>query len=57
VNNGRRFGEEGAVDPMVSYSRPALIYEDVAASTANALKTLSEDSENGNKLRYMVIIS
>lgn len=47
-SNRRRFGEEGAVDPLGSCLRN----KEVHAATAKALKALSEDIENGNKLRH-----
>lgn len=54
-NNRRRFGEEGAVDPLVSYLRVSN-NKDVHAATAKALKALSEDSENSNKLRHAGVV-
>jgi hypothetical protein len=51
ANNRRRFGEEGAVDPLVSYLRPPSNNLEVHAATAKALKALSEDPENSNNLR------
>jgi HEAT repeat protein len=55
-NNRRRFGEEGAVDPLVSYlSGPSKNLE-VHAATAKALKALSEDPENSNKLRHAGVV-
>jgi HEAT repeat protein len=57
-NNRRRFGEEGAVDPLVSYLQPpgdnkevTESAQEVHAATAKALKALSEDPENSKKLR------
>lgn len=55
-NNRRRFGEEGAVDPLVSYLRPPSMNKDVHAATAKALKALSEDEENSEKLRYAGVV-
>ena len=49
-NNRRRFGEEGAVDPLVSYLRPPSVNREVHAATAKALKALSEDQENSKRL-------
>ncbi|KAK8857975.1 hypothetical protein M9Y10_013075 [Tritrichomonas musculus] len=56
ANNRRRFGEEGAVDPLVSYLRPPSNNTEVHASTAKALKALSEDNENSNKLRHAGVV-
>ncbi|OHT17644.1 Armadillo/beta-catenin-like repeat family protein [Tritrichomonas foetus] len=56
ANNRRRFGEEGAVDPLVSYLRPPSDNTEVHASTAKALKALSEDNENSNKLRHAGVV-
>jgi HEAT repeat protein len=56
ANNRRRFGEEGAVDPLVSYLRPPSNNKDVHAATAKALRALSEDSENSNKLRHAGVV-
>ncbi|KAH0794332.1 Armadillo/beta-catenin-like repeat family protein [Histomonas meleagridis] len=55
-NNRRRFGEEGAVDPLVSYLRPPSNNKEVHAATAKALKALSEDPENSNKLRHAGVV-
>ena len=55
-NNRRRFGEEGAVDPLVSYLRPPSQNKEVHAATAKALKALSEDIENSNKLRHAGVV-
>ena len=49
-NNRRRFGEEGAVDPLVSYLTPPSCNKEVHAATAKALKALSEDKQNSRKL-------
>lgn len=55
-NNRRKFGEEGAVDPLVSYLRPPSNNKNVHAATAKALKALSEDPENSNKLRHAGVV-
>ena len=55
-NNRRRFGEEGAVDPLVSYLRPPSSNKDVHAATAKALKALSEDPDNSNVLRHAGVV-
>ena len=55
-DNKRRFGKEGAVDPLVSYLRPPSNNDQVHASTAKALKALSEDSKNSNKLRKAGVV-
>jgi hypothetical protein len=56
ANNRRRFGEEGAVDPLVSYLRPPSNNKEVHAATAKALKALSEDPENSNNLRHAGVV-
>jgi hypothetical protein len=56
ANNRRRFGEEEAVDALVSYLRPPSDNKDVHAAIAKALKALSEDSENSNKLRHAGVV-
>ena len=55
-NNRRRFGEEGAVDPLVSYLRPPSDNKEVHAATAKALKALSEDPENSSRLRHAGVV-
>ena len=55
-NNRRRFGEEGAVDPLVSYLRPPSTNPDVHAATAKALKALSEDPINSRKLSQAGVV-
>lgn len=55
-NNRRRFGEEGAVDPLVSYLRPPSNNKEVHAATAKALKALSEDPDNSNVLRHAGVV-
>lgn len=55
-NNRRKFGEENAVDPLVSYLRPPSCNTEVHASTAKALKALSEDNENSKKLRHAGVV-
>ena len=55
-NNRRRFGEEGAVDPLVSYLRPPSSNREVHAATAKALKALSEDKENSKKLAQADVV-
>ena len=55
-NNRRRFGEEGAVDPLVSYLRPPSENKEVHAATAKALKALSEDAENSSRLRHAGVV-
>ena len=55
-NNRRRFGEEGAVDPLVSYLRPPSSNKEVHAATAKALKALSEDAENSKKLSQAGVV-
>ncbi|OHS94331.1 Armadillo/beta-catenin-like repeat family protein [Tritrichomonas foetus] len=55
-NNRRRFGEEGAVGPLVSYLRPPSNNKEVHAATAKALKALSEDQENSNNLRRAGVV-
>ena len=55
-NNRRRFGEEGAVDPLVSYLRPPSTNKEVHAATAKALKALSEDPDNSNVLRHAGVV-
>ncbi|OHS93162.1 Armadillo/beta-catenin-like repeat family protein [Tritrichomonas foetus] len=56
-NNRRMFGEEGAVDPLVSYLRPPSNNEEVHAATAKALKALSEDTENSKNLRQAGVVN
>jgi hypothetical protein len=56
ANNRRRFGEENAVGPLVSYLKPPSSNKEVHAATAKALKALSEDPENSNKLRYAKVV-
>lgn len=56
-NNRRLFGEEGAVGPLVSYLRPPSNNEEVHASTAKALKALSEDPENSQVLRQAGVVN
>jgi len=56
ANNRRRFGEEGAIDPLVSYLRPPSTNKEVHAATAKALKALSEDPENSNNLRHAGVV-
>ena len=56
ANNRRRFGEEGAVDPLVSYLRSPSENTEVHASTAKALKALSEDHQNSKKLRHAGVV-
>jgi hypothetical protein len=55
-NNRRRFGEEGAVDPLVSYLRPPSTNLEVHAATAKALKALSEDKENSKRLAQADVV-
>ena len=55
-DNRRRFGEEGAVDPLVSYLRPPSNNLEVHAATAKALKALSEDHENSKKLSQAGVV-
>ncbi|EAY06639.1 Armadillo/beta-catenin-like repeat family protein [Trichomonas vaginalis G3] len=54
--NRRRFGEEGAVDPLVSYLRPPSSNLEVHAATAKALKALSEDQENSKRLSQAGVV-
>ena len=56
-NNRRLFGEEGAVGPLVSYLRPPSYNQEVHASTAKALKALSEDPENSKNLRQAGVVN
>jgi hypothetical protein len=56
ANNRRRFGEENAVEPLVSYLKPPSSNKEVHAATAKALKALSEDPENSNKLRHSKVV-
>ena len=56
-NNRRLFGEEGAVGPLVSYLRPPSNNQEVHASTAKALKALSEDPENSKNLRQAGVVN
>ena len=55
-NNRRRFGEEGAVDPLVSYLTPPSTNIEVHAATAKALKALSEDKQNSKKLSQAGVV-
>ena len=55
-NNRRRFGEEGAVDPLVSYLTPPSNNREVHAATAKALKALSEDKQNSKKLSQAGVV-
>ncbi|EAY16563.1 Armadillo/beta-catenin-like repeat family protein [Trichomonas vaginalis G3] len=49
-DNRHHFGQEGAVDPLVSYLQPPSNNPEVHAATAKALKALSEDAQNSKKL-------
>ncbi|OHT12507.1 Armadillo/beta-catenin-like repeat family protein [Tritrichomonas foetus] len=57
ADNRRRFGEEGAVTPLVSYLTPPSNNKEVHAATAKALKALSEDTENSNNLRHAGVVT
>ena len=56
ADNRRRFGEEGAVAPLVSYLRPPSNNNEVHAATAKAIKALSEDTENANNMKKAGVV-